>query len=172
MAVRVNRITNANVYLNGVSLLGRVEEIKLPDIVSKMMEHKALGMVGTIELPSGIEKLEGEVKFSSFYRDVMIAVGNPFEFAQLQVRSNVETYSAQGRTTQAPLVTFLTVSFKKNPCGAFKQHDNAEFASGYACNYIKQVMDGADVLEIDVLSNIYKIDGVDILSLYRTNLGA
>lgn len=36
-----------------------------------MQEHKALGMVGKIELPAGFDKLEGEIKWNSFYHEVM-----------------------------------------------------------------------------------------------------
>ena len=49
--IEINRITNANIYVNGNSLLGRAEEIKLPDVSAIMQEHKALGMVGKIEPP-------------------------------------------------------------------------------------------------------------------------
>jgi len=170
MAVKINRITNANVYLDGGTLLGRAEEIKLPDVAAKMSEHKALGMVGTIELPSGFDKMEGEIKWSSFYKDVMTKVANPFKFVSLQVRANVETYTSQGRTEQQSLVVFLTVAFKKNPGGTFKQHDNAEFPTGFACYYLKQVVDGQDVLEFDPMSNIYKVAGKDQLAEYRANV--
>ncbi len=44
--IQINRITNANIYLDGNNLLGRASEIKLPDISMIMQEHKALGMVG------------------------------------------------------------------------------------------------------------------------------
>ena len=60
--IQVNRIVNANIYLEGTNMLGRAEEVKLPDITAIMAEHKALGMVGKIELPSGFDKLEGEIK--------------------------------------------------------------------------------------------------------------
>jgi len=170
MAININRITNANIYLDGGSLLGKAEEIKLPDVTAKMSEHKALGMVGTIELPSGFDKMEGEIKWSSFYKDVMAKVANPFKFVSLQVRCNVETYGTQGRTEQKSLVTFLTVAFKKNPGGTFKQHDNAEFPTSFACYYIKQVLDGQDVMEFDAMSNIYKVNGEDQLANYRANI--
>ena len=68
--IEINRITNANIDVNGNSLLGRAEEIKLPDISAIMQEHKALGMVGKIELPAGFDKLEGEIKWNSLYKDV------------------------------------------------------------------------------------------------------
>ncbi len=60
--IQLNRITNANIYLEGNNLLGRAEEVKLPDVSAIMQEHKAPGMVGKIELPAGFDKLEGETK--------------------------------------------------------------------------------------------------------------
>ncbi|MCO2667078.1 phage major tail tube protein, partial [Pseudomonas aeruginosa] len=52
--VQINRITNANVYLSNNSMLGKAEEIKLPDIQAIMAEHKALGMIGKVELPGAL----------------------------------------------------------------------------------------------------------------------
>ena len=169
--IQLNRVTNANIYVDGNCLLGKAEEIKLPDITTVMSEHKALGMVGKIELPSGFEKMEGEIKWNSFYRDVWLKMNNQYSMVQLQVRSNVETYGAMGRMQQQPLVTFLSVMFKKNPMGTFKQNDNAEFSSSFACYYIKQQLAGEDMLELDVLANIYKVGGVDQLDIYRNNIG-
>ena len=169
--IQLNRVTNANIYVDGNCLLGKAEEIKLPDITAMMSEHKALGMVGKIELPSGFEKLEGEIKWNSFYRDVWLKMNNAYSMVQLQVRSSVETYGAMGRMQQQPLVTFLCVMFKKNPMGTFKQNDNAEFSSSFACYYIKQQLAGEDLLELDVLANIYKVGGVDQLDIYRNNIG-
>ena len=169
--IQLNRVTNANIYVDGNCLLGKAEEIKLPDITAMMSEHKALGMVGKIELPIGFEKMEGEIKWNSFYRDVWLKMNNQYSMVQLQVRSSVETYGAMGRMQQQPLVTFLSVMFKKNPMGTFKQNDNAEFSSSFACYYIKQQLAGEDMLELDVLANIYKVGGVDQLDIYRNNIG-
>ena len=169
--IQLNRVTNANIYVDGNCLLGKTEEIKLPDITTVMSEHKALGMVGKIELPSGFEKMEGEIKWNSFYRDVWLKMNNPYSMVQLQVRSSVETYGAMGRMQQQPLVTFLSVMFKKNPMGTFKQNESAEFSSSFACYYIKQQLAGEDMLELDVLANIYKVGGVDQLDIYRNNIG-
>lgn len=171
MAISVNRITNAGIYLEGGSLLGKAEEINLPDVTAKMEEHKALGMVGVIELFAGFDKMEGDVKWSSFYRDVMVKTANPFKFLALQVRSSVETYASQGRTDEKPLTTFLTVAFKGNSAGKFAQHKNAEFPSKFAVHYIKQVFDDNDIFEFDAFANIYKVDGVDQLANYRANIG-
>ena len=169
--IQLNRITNANIYVDGNCLLGKAEEIKLPDITAMMSEHKALGMVGKIELPAGFDKLEGEIKWNSYYRDVFLKMNDPYTMTQLQIRSSVETYGSLGRMQQVPLVTFLSVMFKKNPMGTFKQNENAEFPSSFACYYVKQQLNGEDMIELDVLANIYKVNGVDRLDIYRNNIG-
>ncbi|KVG24736.1 phage major tail tube protein [Burkholderia ubonensis] len=169
--VKINRITNANVYLSGNSMLGKAEEIKLPDIQAIMAEHKALGMIGKTELPSGLDKLEGEIKWNSLYADVARTMANPFKAVPLQCRSSIETYGAQGRVQEVSLVTYLTVMFKKNPLGTYKQHENADFGSSFSATYIKQVIDGQEVLELDYLANIFRIDGEDMLADYRSNIG-
>ncbi|MDR1311103.1 MAG: phage major tail tube protein [Burkholderiaceae bacterium] len=170
--IAVNRITNASIYIDGNALLGRAEEVKLPDVQAVMTEHKALGMVGKIELPAGMDKLEGEIKWNAFYPEVAEMIGNPFKSVSLQVRANVESYGAEGRTAENALVTLLTIQFKKNPLGTFKQHENAEFSSAFSATYVKQVIDGKEVLELDYMANIFRVNGVDVLDTFRINIGS
>ncbi|MEX3629041.1 MAG: phage major tail tube protein [Burkholderia sp.] len=169
--IQINNVVNANIFVNGNSLLGRAEEIQLPDLSIKEVEHKALGMVGTIVLPAGFDKLEGKIKWNSFYSDVWLAVCDPFTPVTLMCRSSVETFNSQGRQVQAPLVTQLTITIKKMPLGTFKPHDNAEFQSEFTGTYIKQQLNGKDIIELDVMANIFKVGGVDKLATYRANIG-
>lgn len=169
--IQINRITNANIYVNGQSLLGRASEIRLPDVSAIMQEHKALGMIGKIELPAGFDKLEGEIKWNALYQDVALLVANPFQAVQLQCRSSIEVYNAQGRVEEQPLVTFLTVMFTKNPLGAFRQNENAEFCSSFSATALKQLIGGKACLELDYLANVFRVDGQDALAHYRHNIG-
>lgn len=170
-SIQINRITNANIYVNGNNMLGTAEEIQLPDLSIKETEHKALGMIGTIVLPVGIDKLEGKIKWNSFYTDIWLQAGNPFIPITLMCRSSVDGYGSQGRFSQLALVTQLTVTMKKIPLGTFKQHDNAEFQSEFTATYVKQQLDGNDMIELDVMSNIFKIGGSDQEAIYRANIG-
>jgi hypothetical protein len=172
MALSVNRITNANLYIDGNNKLGQAEEISSPDIKFKFSEHKAIGMIGSIELPAGIEKIEAKIKWNSFYADTYAKYANPFKPCQIMIRANVETYQSSGRTGQQPLVVFLTGQFKNTPTGNFKQHDNVEYESTFNCTGVKQMINGVTVLEYDALANIYKVNGVDVFADYHTNTGA
>jgi P2 family phage contractile tail tube protein len=169
--IEINRVTNANVYMDGNSFLGRAEEITLPQVKQVMAEHKALGMVGKAEFFSGIDKMETKIKWNSYYSDVLKKAANPVKAVQLQARASLETYTGQGRVKEVPVVVHLAGTFKEFPLGALKQHDNVELETTMNVYYIKLVVDGQEIVEIDVLGNIYKVDGVDILADYRKNIG-
>lgn len=169
--IEVNRVTNANVYINGNSKLGKAEEIDLPKITSKMSEHKALGMLGAIELPAGFEKMEARIKWNSFYGDIQSLMANPYATHNIMCRSSVESYNASGRVAQQPMVVYMRGQFKEIPTGNFKQHDNVEMESRLAVTYVKVEVNGQPKLEFDALANIYKVDGIDILAQYKANIG-
>lgn len=170
--IAVKRITNANVFLNGKNVLGKAESIDLPDIKFIYSDHKSLGMIGKLKLPSGIDNLEAKIKWNAFYSDIMGDIYNPFKANILQIRANNEAYAAAGRTAQTGLVTFLTGSFMNADMGKYKQHDNVESESTFNCTGIRQVDNGIVTLEYDVLTNIYKVNGVDVFEQYHINTGA
>lgn len=169
--IEINRLTNANIYMDGNSLLGRAEEIQLPSIKTKMAEHKSLGLIAAVELPAGFDKLEGKIKWAAYYPDVMKKVANPFGAIQLQVRGSLETWAQGSRTAQVPVVVLMTITSKSFPGGNFKQHDNVEAETDFACTYMKQTINGEDIVEIDVLENIFKVAGQDMMAEYRANIG-
>lgn len=171
MGITVNRLTNANVYVDGESQLGKVEEVNLPDITFKQSEHKALGMIGSFELFSGIEKMEATLKWNAFYPDVMKKYADPRKALKLQIRSSLETHNSEGLASEVPCVAYLTGQPKNFPAGNYKQSDNVESTSKMTITAYKLEIDGQVVVEYDALSNIYSVDGVDIFANYRANIG-
>lgn len=169
--IQVNRLTNANVYVDGQSQLGKAEEVNLPDITFMLSEHKALGMIGKFELFSGIDKLEATIKWNAFYADVLKKFADPRKAMKLQIRSSLETHNSNGLVSEVPCVAYLTVQAKNFPAGNYKQHDNVEATSKLTCTAYKLEIDGQEVIDYDALANIYSVDGVDIFATYRANIG-
>lgn len=169
--IEIHRLTNANIYADGNSLLGKAEEINLPEVKHKFADHKALGMVGTFETWAGIDKLEGKIKWSALYPDVLKKTANPFQHVELQLRGSMNVITSAGLSEQKKVVALMTVAFKNFPAGNYKQHDNVEVESTYACYYMKVSIGTEDLIEVDVLNNIYKAGGVDMLAQYRANIG-
>jgi len=170
--IQINRLTNANIYMDGNNLLGRAEEIQLPQIKHKMADHKALGMVGSAEFFAGIDKLESKIKWNALYPEVLKKAANPFKAVQIQARASLETYNSMGKLAEVPAIAYLTGTFKEFPLGNLKPGDNAEYETTMSVNYAKLIVAGEEIFEIDILENIYKVDGIDILTVYRANIGA
>lgn len=173
MAVKtqIQRITNSAVHADGVSYLGQVEEITLPEIAFMFAEHKALGLIGTPEYFSGIEKMETSIKWTAVYKEAFLKHARPNGAVKLMVRSNVQRIEGGQTADEFPLVTYLTCAPKNYPLGSHKKSENVDLNGKWATYYIKQELDGDVLLEIDVENNIFNVNGTDYLATYRANLG-
>lgn len=166
-----HRITNAAVYLDGASFFGRCEEIDLGSVKTVMSDFQGLGMVGLIELPDGIDKLEGKITWNSLYIDASKKMATPFKTVQLQCRSNVQVFNSAGLVDEVPLVTLMTVMFKEYALGTFKPRDPSKFEVPFSATYVRQILNGEEVVVLDYLANIFKVGGQDQLAKYRQNIG-
>ena len=171
MNILINKCTNANVYLEGTSFMGRAEEITLPEIQPKMVDHKALGMVGEAELPAGLQKMSAKIKWNAIYPDVMKVTYNFFTSVTLLVYTNIETYAGGTRVLQRPAIITLSGTWKKSGGLSFKPQDNVEMENEMSVTAYKMEVNGEEIIDVDVMANIWRVNGVDQLSNYRVNLG-
>lgn len=172
MSVVIHQVDNANVYLNGTSFLGKAKTVKLPEFEIEMVEHKNLGLVGTIKLPTGVNALEGEIVWDGFYPEVAAVANNPFKSVQIMVRADVKVFNAAGLAVQVPLVMIMNANFGKIPLGEYKPKEAVEITMSYNAHSIKQTLDGREVLFFDAFSNQYRVAGSDVLNDYRRNIGS
>jgi P2 family phage contractile tail tube protein len=172
MGIVVNRLTNANIYLEGASYLGRAEEITLPAIKAKFSDHKGLGMIMDVEFPNGFEKMTGKIKWSSLYPDIVDTIGSPFNAVQMQVRANMDVYDASGERNSVSVVCFLTARFKDSLSAlTLKMNEPSEQESEYSATYYRLEIDGQPLIEIDAISQLFFVSDRDELAAYRANLG-
>lgn len=170
MAIEINRITNANVYVDGSEFLGKVEEMNVPEVKAKMSDHNALGMFGVASFASGIEKLEGSIKWNSFYPAALRKAGDFRTPVQLMIRVPVEVQGSSGLVDEVNMTIFMQATFNTLPGGNFKKSDNVEMVTNFTATSFKIEYDGVVEFEFDSLANIYKVNGVDLLANYRANM--
>ena len=151
--------------------MGKAKEFKLPDLDFEFIEHKGLGLHGTVELPSGLNAMEGEVIWDSFYPEVRTRAYNPYKNVQLMARSNLQVFDSRGLAAEEPLVTIMNVSFNKTTGGSLKNKEATEHSDTFKIYSVKQTLAGKEILFVDVLANIYRVNGQDVLQKYRTNIG-
>lgn len=169
--IKINRITNANVYFDGVGLLGQVEECSLPQVKNIKTEHKVLGLQFKPKFTSGVDSMETKFKWNSFYPDVLMKVANPYKTIKVQVRGHLQTWDSSGNSSNQKIVAFMTIVPSDFPQFSFKPQDNIEAENTCDVFYYKLQIGDKEVLEIDVLANIHKVNGVDLLADYRANIG-
>jgi hypothetical protein len=171
MNIQINSLSNANVYIDGVGLLGRAEEVEIAHPRHRMIDYKGLGMAGTAELWAGVEKLESRIKWSSFDAEVLGMAASPFRTHSFQVRGNLEQYTSQGRNAELPVVYLMTGVFKDAGNTSFRQHQMAETTSVVSVYHAELFVAGVQIYLYDVFANIFLVGGVDQLAHFRTNLG-
>lgn len=172
MGIRLQKITNANIYEGNNSLIGKVSELTLPQLEQEMTEQNLLGLYGQLELPSGLQSMEASMTFNSMYDEILDSFANPTRTRLLHVRTSRETWTANGLEEEVPVVIFLQASCKNYPLGGFSPRENVELELNLNVTFLKVLINGVERLEVDVMNNIYKVNGEDILSRFRSNLGA
>ena len=171
MNIQINSLTNANVYIDGIGLLGRAEEVEIPQPRHRMIDYKGLGMAGTAELWGGVDKLEAKIKWVSFDAETLTMAASPFQSHSFQVRGNLEQYTSQGRSAQLPVVYLMTGVFKDAGVANFKHQAMVETSSTISVYHCELYVSGTQIYLYDVFANVYVVGGVDQLSTFRTNLG-
>ncbi len=86
----VRKVTNGNLYLDGGSLVGKVQEATLMEVTSKMSEFKALGMVGTTEYPSGFEMMEMTTVLHAYDQALLTQLADPNTRHRIQMRTQID----------------------------------------------------------------------------------
>jgi P2 family phage contractile tail tube protein len=170
--LKINSLTNCNAYVNGANWLGRLSEFTSPEVKARVGEHRGLGMVGTLEVPGGgLEAMEFGLKFASFYPECWREVYHPRIALRVQVRASIEQYTAGGLTAETGLQVNVTGFYKSGNMGSFKQHEQVQPEGKFTCHYFQVVAGGVEVVEVDVVNNIHRVAGVDVLSQFRNLIG-
>lgn len=172
MSITINTVTNANVFLDGASKLGQASSVELPSLSANMAEHDALGLIGKLEHFAGFEAMEMTITWNAFYPDSLIRLLDPFKDIGLVVYANMDRRNASGLIDQVSVAHSVRGVFKSNGLGSLKQMENVDgVESMLSVHYVKQVVDGVEVLEYDARAQIYRVNGEDVLANYRNNLG-
>lgn len=165
----INSITNANAYLNGNKLAGKLDELELPAVKLKTQEITALGIFGSTEIPVGLEKMEAKFKWNSVYPNEW-KKESPMQTTRIIVKSNMMVVDASGVKRNAQVTATVGGLFKELPTGTVKPGEKMDGAEHLmAVTYYKLEVDGETVYEIDVFNNIFKHGNSDLLSGFNSN---
>jgi len=156
--------------INGVPLTGRVTEITLPVLERKLEEYIAGGQAGPVQLDLGQAALKIEFTIGENDKEVLKSYGDPradgvsFRF--------MGAYMADSGSDGVEAVEIeVRGRLGKIDHGTAKRHQLTENKVEMHLTYYRYSSDGQNLLEIDVLSNVLIVNGVDRLAQVRAAIG-
>ncbi len=158
-----------NAYMNGVSLLGKVNDFTPPNIVVKTEEFKANGMDAPLDIDTGLEKLTAEMVFPGYVEDVMALWGLANNAAvNLTIRGSLESRNGNKR----PIVIVIRGMITGINRGGFGTSGKAgDTTVALSLDYYREQVDGRLIYELEPAALIRIVDGVDQLATTRANMG-
>lgn len=162
-------LKNFSTFINGVNYAGEVEEVVLPKMTRKMEEWRGGGMNRPLMTDMGGEKLTLEHTYGGIMREILKQYG-VVTHDGVQIRF-AGSYRAEDKAD--PIAVEVTVRGRHSEIdpGSAKAGDKTTFKVTTECSYYKLTMDGEDVIEIDVLNFIEKVNGVDLTQKDRKAIG-
>jgi P2 family phage contractile tail tube protein len=115
--------------------------------------------------------MEATLKWSYPDNETAKAMVNPMKSVDIMVRSSKAEWEDGSLTKEAPVVIYMKGLPTKHTSGTHKSKEDTEVEDTISVTYLKIEIDGEEIIELDVLNNIYKIGGEDQLAQRRENLG-
>lgn len=165
------KISNAAIHVNGVAVLGGPNEVTIEGLKAKTVDSMSLGMQGTVEYTTGIEKMAMTIKLNHIDSNIITAFGDIYTPKQIQVRCLHETNGPSGRTLAA-LVYKLNATSKTPLAGlSLKAQEKAEFEIEMSVSGITVELDNVAIFKFDALTNVHEVNGVSVLANANAILG-
>ena len=163
------KIKNFDVFQNGGDWRGQVAEVNLPKLSRKLEEWRGGGMNAAVDVDLGMEKLEAELTFGGYMYDVLKEFGiTKVDGVQLRFAG-----AAQADDTGAvdSVEVVMRGRYTEIDPGGHKSGDDTEFKVKASIVYYKLSVNGEVLIDVDVLSMIENVGGVDRLAEQRRAIG-
>ena len=165
MASLPRKLKNMNLHLDGVSFLGQVATVTLPTLTRKTEEYRGGGMNAPVDIDMGMEKMELEWGGGGWMREILDRFGDPtvsgalLRFSGALQRDDTGTVDAvevvaRGRHTEIGR-------------GESKPGEDTEMTVKTSLAFYAEYWNGQEVLYIDVLNLIERVNGIDRLAAQR-----
>lgn len=167
----LNKVFKALLFIENNNYLGQCKSITVPGPTAATSPHETLSSLGSIELPTGFDAMNGEIEWQAMSELILKYAANTRDVFSVQVRSNLEEYGGTVNKVDKSLVYFMRLRFGNIPNADFTAKTDMSSTTNYHCVYIRCVLDGKDMYEFDPINNIYKVLGVSLIDQEKLNLG-
>jgi P2 family phage contractile tail tube protein len=163
------KLKNMNVFNDGISWLGEVAEVQLPKLARKFEDYRAAGMDGAVGVDMGMENLEMEITAGGFITQALLQFGSTKVDGVSQRFAGAYQQEDTGQVTAYEI--YMRGRWQEVDMGKAKPGDDTEVKLKARLAYYRLVANGVDLIEIDLMGMVFKVNGVDILEEQRRAIG-
>lgn len=168
MAKLPHVLTDMNIFLDGESYAGQLNKMTMPKIVVKMAEKALSGVAGAIERSLGrLEKMESEVIAEAIDGRLIGLVGsNEARDTIVILRGALDVDG-----TWKPLTVRFGGFWKDLDLGELTPEKELEVKSMVAIEHFELELDGKELIYVDKMTNVWRMNGVDRTAQIRACIG-
>lgn len=158
-----------NVFNNGLAYQGIAQEVELPKLAAKIEDFRAGGMIGDVAINLGLEKLEMTHKYAGIVPELISG------FASAQIDSELIRFAGAYQRDDTGEVSAVEIVMRGRHTeidgGNSKTGEKTETTIKSALTYYKMTVDNKEIVEIDLINSVFKVDGKDRYAEHRAAIG-
>lgn len=155
------KLKKVNMYSEGVSYANETHEVTLPKLGRKFEEWRGGGMDGPVPIDMGQDGLLTlEHSYGGFIPEVFIGTFGMQTHAAAQLRF-VGAHQREDNGEIASVEVVVRGRHQEIDQGKSKVGTETEHKIKSALTYYKLMIDGQELVEIDVQNGVYRVNGID-----------
>lgn len=163
------KLKGFNLFQNGENFVGQVAEVTLPKLTRKMEDWQGGGMGGPIKVDFGNEGIQMEWTAGGFMKSVLQQYGiTQHDGVLLRFAGG---YQAEDSASVDAIEIVIKGRHSEIDPGSAKAKEDTSFKVTTVASYYKLSINGEEIIEIDFVNMIERINGSDLLATLRTAIG-
>ncbi|AOJ36565.1 MULTISPECIES: phage major tail tube protein [Burkholderia] len=163
------KLKGFNLFQNGENFVGQVVEVTLPKLTRKMEDYQGGGMSGPIKVDFGQEGIQLEWTCGGFMRSVLGQYAiTKHDGVLLRFAGG---YQSEDSTNVDAIEIVIRGRHSEIDPGTAKSKEDTAFKVTTVASYYKLSVNGQDVIEIDFVNMIEKVNGNDLFAALRNAIG-
>lgn len=163
------KLKNMNLYGNGDNWMGIIQEVTLPKISHAMEDWRGGGSIGPIKIDNGLEALELEWTLGGVVPEAIKQMGAVEHAAHLFRFMGAYQSDTDGAVSAVEVV--MRGRHQELDRGNAKPGEATEHKFKTPLSYYEEIMDGEQLILIDLERSVYIVGGVDRYAEIRAALG-
>ncbi|MEO3725775.1 phage major tail tube protein [Pseudomonas syringae] len=165
------KLKNLNLFNDANSYVGVVKTVTLPPLGRKMESYRGGGMNGPVKADLGFSDDGIQFEWKTGGLDLI----SLRQFGAVNASGVALRFSGAFQRDDTADVSAVEVVMRGRhetiEMGEAQPGEDTEHSITTTCSYYKLVVDNEDIIEIDLLNFIEKVNGVDMLEKQRAALG-